>query len=365
MFCDKCGKELNSDSKFCPQCGTEVSNSSEIRHESDKRGFIEKITSAKVYYPAMVIMVICAIVFGRAELGKATKNDERIDLSQFVGKTEKYVAEYFDSGHNEYGMYPDEKNATVTCSDGYVSCINISKSDENSTRYLYHGVSLGDSKDVCRKQIEAFGYILRDEQEVPDGSMDIYADKDNYTLNIYYSEDGKVEQIYYLAENVEEMAQSELPEDVDMTYENIVDEPEKYNSETETKDDYVADKADNDFVHVAFDTSILDYTGYYDGETACSVEFTPNYEPYYDDNGVNIGKAEFYHDGSYDGTYQIYECEELGSLNPDKYERIYVFFTDDGPLYFCFWKENNNMLIDYRNADMIFDTLKMIEHYEE
>ena len=162
MFCHECGKEIADDSKFCPECGAHISAPApEIPMQStpvqgmpvqsipkvkEKKSLFRTIISPVVYYPAMVILVALAIILGRSQ----NKAAEVTDLAQFVGATEQEVVEAFGCEVNEMGWYPGEEELALTCVDGKVAMISVSKDSE----YSFAGCKAGDKFEEKREELE-------------------------------------------------------------------------------------------------------------------------------------------------------------------------------------------------------------------
>lgn len=364
MFCQKCGHEVAEGARFCAVCGEEIhnkgeqyvgeqsanadasvdskkpnsSNAQNINTGEQKQSVIRKILSPKIYYPAMVILVLVAVIMGRMQ--NSTK-DEVVDLAQFVGAPEETVMEFFGVEQNELGMYPDDSDATVVCQDGKVATINISESTDEYEKYSFCGVQLYDEVDSAREKLQSNKYELVSEAEMGQDSICILTDENHFTLSLVYNKEKKVTQIMYSTEIVDDMAD---------TSDDIAETDE------ESIGDVLVDGDSNVRIEDA-----LAYAGKYESEDGYVIIL----DAFTSVETDAVGVVTVYYNGELMKEETLYICYDPGDWEGWNYDALYAIHLEGYDEYLGFYTESNGrIMLDYNGPTKNYTMLEMTEHYE-
>lgn len=131
MYCTKCGKRIEDDSKFCNYCGQQVRTVQPVQSEQ----FQNQPTPAPGRLPRGVAFIIGAVVIALLITGisRCSKNDDKeeetdSDYSSYSSYSSNSMSEY------TYALlYLKESNVSITHNSSYTVCTGTIKNTGTST----------------------------------------------------------------------------------------------------------------------------------------------------------------------------------------------------------------------------------------
>lgn len=251
MFCKKCGKKLAEDSKYCPDCGQPIESflinnekkelpgketiNLDNQEKVQKTGNGIRKTVSKITIGVLIVLLLMAFAgkfdsffeklgWGKADNVKRTavtkdgvpvtynnetgkyvadseNNNDKGELSSFLGCAEDELVEGCNFERNDYGTYPDIEHTIFICLDGQLNSISLQSINENSKSFTLFGIGVGDSVNSVSNKLSD-NFFLMDSSEIENGMRDIYFenDKDNY-LAIDYDNGGNIFGLAYTLGN--------------------------------------------------------------------------------------------------------------------------------------------------------------------
>lgn len=365
MYCNNCGNEVAEGTKFCPNCGALIGINSNINvansqqtykgnGDDEKENIFRKIISPKIYYPAMIVLVILTVIAGK--FGSTSSTSKDYDLSKLMGTDEAYVVDYFDVSQNEMGMYPNDNAMSILCEDGVCTWVNLSDGLDNYNQYNFAGAKVGDDKDKVKAALTENGFEFVDEQETSGTQYLVFTDKNRYTITASLENDS-VQSILYMTSSIDDMMESVINEDDYQELSDAIEEEYGEAEETNPADNVLVDAEEEG---ADYDYSALSYAGRFEGWGGYSISFSPyTYVDTYE-----IGIAEIYYEGELSSIVQVFLCDDPGDWEGWDYDNLYEIRYDGYNEYFGFYMQDGTYMLDYNGPTKNYDTLEMIEGFD-
>lgn len=244
MFCQKCGKEIENDTKFCPYCGNQIAitpqpqqikNDDPVEQKPDKK-------KKKVRWLIGAIAAVMIIIAGLAVFsddGSSVEEPENAvletslmqDLCAYMGYTEDELIAELGCEKNEYGLYPEESHINFQFVDGEMYLIRLNSLKEEDIGKSLWGVKLFDSTQAAADILEKNGFTYDSTVEVGDiygsshetgiGTASLYIeDKTGYVFYIDADENGSVTGLLYGKDDEEPLIQDDIDDGIDFDFNN-------------------------------------------------------------------------------------------------------------------------------------------------